>query len=59
MLQDKTIKRLFLQLYHFKSFSHEEVDMLHTLQVVGTFLFIAILLELFLIQKKLDQDPEE
>lgn len=30
--------------------------MLHTLQVVGTFLFIAILLEVWLIKTKLDQD---
>lgn len=30
--------------------------MLHTLQVVGTFLFIAILLEIYLMKSKLDQD---
>ena len=30
--------------------------MLRTLQIVGTFLFIAILLEIYLIGKQLDQD---
>jgi hypothetical protein len=33
--------------------------MLHTLQVVGTFIFIAILLELFLIKTKLEQNDQE
>lgn len=33
--------------------------MLHTLQVVGTCIFIAILLELFFIKTKLDQNDLE
>ncbi len=32
--------------------------MLHTLQILGTFLFIAILLEIHLIQKKLEYDDQ-
>ena len=33
--------------------------MLRTLQIVGTFLFIAILLEIFLMKTKLDQDDQD
>jgi len=33
--------------------------MLHTLQVVGTFIFIAILLEIYLIRQMLDQDKDD